>query len=186
MAVKTYSVLADGDKQVNEYFRVREFACKDGSDQVLIDDNLAEALRRIRIYFGASVYINSAYRTPSHNQQVGGSTKSQHLLGKAADIRIPGIEPLRIAQYGEFLGMGGVGLYKDFVHIDSRNGKARWDKRSGNMQAVSGFGGQEQFQIRSVYYEAVQKRFGLDENTMAYLSQYKYGEDLLRKLAGGQ
>ncbi len=31
--------------------------------------------------------------------------------------------------------------------------------------------------------EAVQKRFGLDNDTMNYLEQYKYGADLLRKLA---
>lgn len=36
---------------------------------------------------------------------------------------------------------------------------------------------------KSQYYDAVQKRFGFENNTMEYLQNYKYGEDLLRKLA---
>ncbi len=183
MGVNTYSVAKDGQKQVSKNFKVREFACKDGNDQVLIDQDLVAGLQKIRDYFAKETIINSAYRTASHNQRVGGSSKSQHLLGKAADIRIEGVAPLLIAQYAEFLAMGGVGLYSTFVHVDSREGKVRWDQRSGTQKAVNTFGGQDKFAVQSADYQAVQSRFGFDDNTMAYLSQYKFAEALLQKLA---
>lgn len=35
------------------------------------------------------VVISSGYRSPALNKAVGGSTKSQHMTGEAADLRIP-------------------------------------------------------------------------------------------------
>ena len=145
MSVKTYSNSKDGEKYVSSNFKVKEFRCKDGSDEILIDEGLVDLLQKIREYFRVPVTINSAYRTKSHNQSVGGSPKSQHVNGTAADIVVKGVSPLMVAQYAEHLGAGGVGLYKTFTHVDSRSGKSRWDLRSGRQIVVSGFGGQKQF-----------------------------------------
>jgi len=87
---------------------------------------LLEALEAIRGHFEAAVVITSGCRCIAHNHAVGGTEKSQHLKGRAADIQVKGIEPERIANYAEDLGMS-VGRYSTFAHIDSRSGTpAKW------------------------------------------------------------
>ena len=146
MGVQTYSLKADGDKQVSADFKVREFRCRDGSDEVLISDRLVKLLQKIRSHFGKPVILNSAYRTQTHNAAVGGSPKSQHLLGNAADIVIEGVSPLETAQYVEFLqpASGGIGVYQTFTHVDVRTDRSRWDSRSGQEVTVSGWPGYQE------------------------------------------
>lgn len=86
MGVKTYSLAKDGDKHLSEHFRVREFACKDGSDEILISSELVLMLEKLRKKLHCPININSGYRTPSHNKAVGGSSTSKHCKGLAADI----------------------------------------------------------------------------------------------------
>ncbi|MEG1537341.1 MAG: D-Ala-D-Ala carboxypeptidase family metallohydrolase, partial [Clostridiales bacterium] len=176
------SVAKDGNKQLSRNFKVREFSCKDGADKALVDDALYTALQKIRDHFGKAVTINSAYRTASHNSKVGGSPKSQHVQGKAADIRINGADPLLVAQYAESIGLGGIGLYDTFTHVDTRATKSKWDYRNGQ-KAVTSFGGQGQFKEKLNYYAEAQQRFSFDQRTMDYLFSYEYGEALLIKLA---
>lgn len=127
--MKVYSKSKDGNKKVSTNFKVKEFACQDGSDPIFIDSELVEVLQKIRTHFGKPVAITSAYRTPSHNQYVGGATFSQHQYGKAADIQISGISPKKVAAYAETLlpRSGGIGIYKTFAHIDVRATKSRWN-----------------------------------------------------------
>ena len=143
MSVQTYRVSREGDRLLSPHFRVREFACRDGSDLVKIDTDLVELLERIRAAAGGAVTISSGYRTASHNQKVGGARYSQHLLGTAADIVVSGAGPLLVGQMAEYyLGSrGGIGVYQTFTHVDTRSGKARWDQRSGREVAVSGWPG---------------------------------------------
>jgi zinc D-Ala-D-Ala carboxypeptidase len=47
-------------------------------------------LEPIRIQFGP-VFVNSGYRGPELNKAVGGVSTSQHCLGQAADIEVPGV-----------------------------------------------------------------------------------------------
>ena len=125
--IKAYSKAKDGDKKLSTNFRVREFACKDGSDPIFIDTELVNVLQKIRNHFGKPVTINSAYRTPPHNSKEGGETYSQHLYGKAADIKISGVTPKKVADYAEtLLDKGGIGIYNTFTHIDVRSVKSRW------------------------------------------------------------
>ena len=128
MTIKVYSKAKDGNKQVSTNFKVREFACTDGSDPIFIDTDLVTVLQKIRAHFGKAVTITSAYRTPTRNKAVGGTTYSQHLYGMAADIKIKGISPKKVADYAEtlLLGKGGIGTYDTFTHIDVRAAKARW------------------------------------------------------------
>jgi len=42
---------------------------------------------------GRPVMVNSAFRSKAVNDAVGSSDKSQHRLGCAADIRVPGMTP---------------------------------------------------------------------------------------------
>ena len=109
-------------------FRVREFACHDGTDKILIDGALVRTLQKCRDKYGVTT-INSAYRTPEYNRAIGGATNSQHVKGKASDTVCKGATPLELAMYAESIGMGGIGLYvKDnFTHIDTRTENiAKW------------------------------------------------------------
>lgn len=126
--VRVYSLASEGNVQIAPHFKVREFRCKDGGDAVFVSLRLAELLEQIRVHFGAAVTINSAYRTPSHNAKVGGTSRSQHLYGLAADIKVAGVSPAAVADYAEQLlgSHGGVGRYSTFTHIDVRADKSRW------------------------------------------------------------
>ena len=128
MTIKAYSRVKDGNKKLSTNFRVREFACLDGSDPIFIDTELVTILQKIRTHFGKAVTITSAYRTPPRNKSVGGTAYSMHLYGMAADIKIGGISPKRVAEYAEKLlpDRGGIGIYDTFTHIDVRTTKSRW------------------------------------------------------------
>ena len=127
MAIKAYSLKKDGNLKLSSNFKVKEFACQDGSDPIFIDSELVSVLQKIRNHFGKAVTITSAYRTPTHNKNVGGTTYSQHLYGKAADIKLQGIAPKDVAKYAEtLLDEGGIGIYNTFTHIDVRSTKSRW------------------------------------------------------------
>lgn len=89
--VKTYSKKTNGSTKLTDNFKVSEFACKDGTDKILIDNEMVYVLQKIRNIAGKAVTINSAYRTASHNKSVGGSSNSYHLYGRAFDIKSSGL-----------------------------------------------------------------------------------------------
>ena len=127
--VKVYSLAGEGQAQLSAHFKVREFACRDGSDPVFVAPRLVEVLEAVRAHFGAPVTVTSGYRTTGHNAATAGSSpKSQHLYGLAADIKVAGHSPEEVAAYAETLlpGTGGIGRYGSFVHIDVRPGPSRW------------------------------------------------------------
>ncbi|MDO4782631.1 MAG: D-Ala-D-Ala carboxypeptidase family metallohydrolase [Capnocytophaga felis] len=123
--------------QLTTNFTKQEFECRDGSampSEALENVKLlAKELQVLRDFVGKNIVINSGYRSPSYNKRVGGAPKSQHLLGKAADITITGMTPKQVAQAIEKLiaqgkmKQGGIGIYKTFTHYDIRGVKARWD-----------------------------------------------------------
>ena len=136
MSIEAYSVLRQGNQKLSEHFKVREFRCKDGSDPVFIDSELVELLEKIRVHFGKPVTITSGFRTAAHNATVAKAAKySQHLYGKAADIRVEGISVENVYAYADKLlgnaeGCGiyppGLGRANGWVHVDVRKAKSRW------------------------------------------------------------
>ncbi len=61
---------------------------------------LAEkVLQPVRDHFGKGVKVNSGYRSPESNAAVKGSRTSDHCLGRAADIEIPGVANADLAQW---------------------------------------------------------------------------------------
>lgn len=129
VVINAYSKTKDGDKKLSDNFKVKEFACSDGSDPIFVAPKLVTILQKIRKHFGKPVHINSAYRTVSKNKAVGGASYSQHLYGIAADIRIDGVSPKEVAKYAETLlpTSGGIGIYSTFTHVDVREVKSRWN-----------------------------------------------------------
>lgn len=126
--INAYSKAKDGSKKLSGNFEVSEFACRDGSDAVLVAPRLVMVLQSIRSHFGVPVVIHSAYRTPQYNTKVDGVTDSQHCYGTAADITVRGQKPVDVAAYARKImpDWGGVGIYGSFCHIDVRETKADW------------------------------------------------------------
>ena len=134
MALKAYSLARDGALHLTPHFRVREFACRDGSDPIFVEEELAALLEAIRLHFGCPVAITSGFRTAAHNASIpGASPHSQHLYGRAADFRVEGVSVAEAAAYAETLlpGKGGIGRYPPrkgracgWVHLDTRSTKA--------------------------------------------------------------
>lgn len=137
---KILSVKTDGNKSISKNFKVYEFACKDGSDQLVLDEEfVATNLQKIRIHFGVPVTINSAYRNPTYNKKVGGASNSYHVKGRAFDIVVKGKTPAEVARYAKSIGIKGVIQYNTFVHVDSRPNKYYARNNNGKITVVNNF-----------------------------------------------
>ncbi len=126
--VVTFSYREHGNLLLSRNFKVREFRCKDGSDEILIDMQLVRYLQQIRDWAGGSITVSSGYRTPSHNKKVGGSNTSKHMLGKATDIVCSTKTPLELARKAQDLGVPGIewNPIGNYTHIDTRTGNNWW------------------------------------------------------------
>ena len=71
MAIKQYSLKADGARKLAPGFKVREFRCRDGSDVVMIDESLVMLLQCIREHFGKPVTITSGSQRPHCDEYCG-------------------------------------------------------------------------------------------------------------------
>jgi len=86
--------------------------------------------------------IVNGFRHPRYNIQVGGASKSRHIVGEAVDLRINDINNdgrrtqadkqivLDLLENKVIKNKGGIGRYPGTmsVHFDVRGYKARWDK----------------------------------------------------------
>ena len=99
-------------------------------DVVQIDPELLDLIYDVRASLGGegTYQIISAYRSPKTNEMLRGRSassgvarKSQHLLGKAIDVRLAGVPTTKLRDAAIRLQRGGVGFYEasDFVHIDT-------------------------------------------------------------------
>lgn len=71
--------------------------------------------------------ILSGYRSQETNDNTeGAAKKSQHMLGRAIDIRVPGLSADYLASLFKWLEKGGVGTYanSNFVHLDTGSRRA--------------------------------------------------------------
>jgi uncharacterized protein YcbK (DUF882 family) len=92
-----------------------------------IDLRLLDLLHSIRTRVGRDccLHIISGYRSPTTNAELRRKSrsvarKSLHMLGHAADIRIPGVRTSAVRRIAMDIRRGGVGYYakSDFVHVD--------------------------------------------------------------------
>lgn len=116
----------------SEHLSWKELACKDGASyplQYRIDgtsDKIAGIFELIREFFGNKpITVLSAYRTKSHNRSINGAKNSQHLYGRALDLRPPKGTSINtfysiIRSHAKEWGITGLGRYTTFVHVDIR------------------------------------------------------------------
>lgn len=149
--VKNYGI-EQKDERLSDNFRVNEFWCKCGScEKAEIDERLVSYLQRIRNHFGKPLEISSGYRCPAHNAAVGGVKGSRHVSGKAADFIVRDVSPGEIAKYAETIGLNGIGLYDDFVHIDIRENRSFWFGHEQAYRSTFGGGLEETFDVELRY-----------------------------------
>lgn len=133
-------------EQIGKYFKASEFECP-CCKKTAPSRRLVGILDAARAQLGP-LRINSGYRCPKHNQEVGGKKQSLHLpiggIVYAADVTYSDVGK----RHGEHIlklyiilegiarryeGMNyGLGLYSNFVHFDTRGEvnkpMARWEK----------------------------------------------------------
>lgn len=131
----------------SKYFSAHEFECHDGTEypsewhgdrlQPLVD-----TLDAIREKWGGPIVVVSGFRTDAYNKRVGGASASQHVQGRAADVRPASGSPHMVRQLHDLVRtmlvgnllphLGGLGVYRRWIHVDVRprgtEGRiARWE-----------------------------------------------------------
>jgi len=129
MAKKTIMKIPKGANiQLTKNFSSSELDCKCNNEDctyTLIDLEHIVQLQKLRDVVGR-LSITSGYRCKKHNKAVGGSSRSQHLLGTATDLVPHNYSILDLFNFVNPI-FKGVGKYKTFIHVDSREGSsARW------------------------------------------------------------
>lgn len=77
-----------------------------------------------------SIIINSGYRCKKHNEDIGGSLLSQHLIF-ATDIRPTWGSGFKkrlntMLKLAMSIGFRGIGEYHSFIHLDLRKKEVNW------------------------------------------------------------
>ena len=103
----------------------REFDNVPNADETANLHRLAELLEKVKALIGGKpVMINSAFRCKQVNDAVGSKDTSQHRLGCAADIRIPGMLPDEVVRAVVASGLPYDQIIREFdrwTHISVTN-----------------------------------------------------------------
>ena len=112
--------------QINYFLR-----CHYTNEIVPIDINVIDLLCDVKDRLGGNreITIISGYRSSLYNRILRSlgrnvSRKSMHLKGRAIDFTIEGVSNRRLIGIAKSFKAGGVGKYRDFIHIDT--GKVRY------------------------------------------------------------
>lgn len=113
--------------RLSQNFTEDEFACHCGScpqsRDPMVDVGFIMTLQKMRNRYGRPIKISSGVRCVSHNQAVGGSPSSKHLIGIAADLVCSSAsDRYWLLKYAMEAGFTGIGVGRDFLHVDSRDG----------------------------------------------------------------
>ena len=110
----------------------REFDNTPNDAEIANLQRLAEFLEKVKMVLrGKPIMINSAFRSKQVNDAVGSKDTSQHRVGCAADIRVPGMKPDEVVQALMASGLEYDQLIREFdswCHIsipNDPNGKPR-------------------------------------------------------------
>lgn len=111
--------------KLSKNFDSEEFDCRCGCSLTGVNMNadFIDKLQKIRAQIDFPLIVTSGLRCKSHNQNVGGSPRSKHMLGIAADFHLTDAthryELVSLAiDYGLSVGVG-----KTFIHLDMRKSR---------------------------------------------------------------
>jgi zinc D-Ala-D-Ala carboxypeptidase len=103
----------------------REFDNTPDEDELANLKRLAEFLEKVKdVLGGKPIMINSAFRCKQVNDAVGSKDTSQHRIGCAADLRVPGMTPDEVVKAIIASGIGYDQVIREFdrwTHISIPN-----------------------------------------------------------------
>lgn len=100
------------------YFKRSEEWCPCCQQGGLLPD-FRDKLNLARAIAGIPFILNSAFRCGKHNQEVGGSDTSSHLVGCAVDIKCTDSRSRWLIVYALInAGFNRIGIGKTFIHVD--------------------------------------------------------------------
>lgn len=117
---------------ITPHFSWAEAECHDGTEVPLeLQPNarrLAMTLEKIRERWGGPLVVISWYRTPEYNHRIHGAPKSRHVQADGADIapvsrlEVGNLRSLveEMLRDGELPDLGGFGVYRGWIHVDTR------------------------------------------------------------------
>jgi len=119
---------------LSEHFDREEFQCHNcDCGKNTIDYETMEVLEDVRCHFNKPTHVNSGHRCKKKNDSLSASSPtSQHLDGRAVDIRVDDVSPDLVWKYliDKYPNKYGIGRYEYFTHLDTKSGiKRRWDSR---------------------------------------------------------
>lgn len=126
-----------------KYFTLKEFERSNVANAMGIDNSIPVIFQRrieylvnnvldpLREHLGKPITITSGYRCPALNEAIGGVAVSQHMFGEAADIKSPGIKPIKLFNYiKDNCEYDQLILYPTFVHVSFSS------RRKNRMQII--------------------------------------------------
>lgn len=113
--------------RLSQNFRSEEFQCRcgscPGSKDPMMDVAFIMKLQKMRNLYSKPIRITSGYRCPTHNRNICGNPSSKHLQGIAADLfALSASEKFWLVRYAIEAGFAGIGVGRDFIHVDDRAG----------------------------------------------------------------
>lgn len=114
------------DKYLTAHFRASEMRCKCRRlecNAPEMDPYFMSKLEALRVLWNKPLSTTSAARCEAWNAKQGGASKSQHLVGKAADFWFEDTQELMaLMNLAESLGFTGIGRGRHLIHLDTRGG----------------------------------------------------------------
>jgi len=113
----------DGSYDTDELEKLNDLMrCSLTGKNTMMAVKLVELLDAVEDKFGKrGLVLLSGYRTPKLNRTIAGAAEhSFHMMGWAADIRVPGYSAAKIKTFARKMNAGGVGYYQSmgFTHLD--------------------------------------------------------------------
>jgi len=124
------------EDRITSNFKLAEFANTEDGGAMILNPNVIQfifMLQEFRAWYNRPMNITSGYRTKEFNKKCGGASNSYHLLGLAADFKLPEeYFSFNAARKNEFLNNiknkwysicknhcknGSVIWYESFVHL---------------------------------------------------------------------
>ena len=102
------------------YFKVSDFDCQETGENEM-DLEFIRKLDELRSACGWPFIVTSGYRSVQHSLEVKKERPGTHTQGIAADIKVVGGAQRRLlVEKALDMGFTGVGVDKNFVHVDIR------------------------------------------------------------------
>jgi uncharacterized protein YcbK (DUF882 family) len=110
-------------------FKLDEFKCKCGCDEVKINSDMLDLIQEARDELGP-LSISSAFRCSSHNSSVSSTGENgPHTTGHALDITVKDSQHRKQLIDWFATKVTGLGIAKSFIHIDNLTSDNGFDMR---------------------------------------------------------